>query len=83
MLSSYVMSVLVNKRTEDAPRFQEVITKHGCLIRVRLGVHEVETCSEDGLIMLQLCGEDDEVQALLKEINGLHSVRARLMKLDF
>ena len=37
MVSSYVMAVLVDKRTEDAPLFQEVITKHGCLIRVRLG----------------------------------------------
>lgn len=83
MVNSYVMVVLVDKRTEDAPRFQEVVTKHGCLIRVRLGVHEVEACSEDGLIILQLCGEDDGVQALLKEINGLRSVRAKLMKLDF
>lgn len=83
MTHNYLMAVLIDKRTEDAPRFQEVITKHGCLIRVRLGVHEVENCSEDGLIILQLAGEDARVQRLLDEINGLRSVRARLLKLDF
>jgi acylphosphatase len=77
------MAVLIDKRTEDAPRFQQVITKNGCIINVRLGIHAVENCPEDGLILLQLTGEEADVQKLLKEVNELQSVRAKVMKLDF
>jgi hypothetical protein len=57
-LCDVVMAVLRNKRVESALEGQKVLTKHGCLIRVRLGLHETSKayCAEDGLILLHLCG---------------------------
>lgn len=80
---STIMAVCLDNRVEDAPRFQELITQYGCIIKTRLGLHEVENCSRKGLIILQLCGDDEEVNKLGEEINSLASARARWMKLEF
>lgn len=77
-----IMAVSIDNRVADAPKFQDVITHHGCLIRTRLGMHDVDHCSGKGLIILQLCGEDTEIEALGREINSLDSVHAKWMKLD-
>lgn len=77
-----IMAVTIDNRFEDAPKFQEVITKNGCIIRTRLGLHEVDSCSQKGLILLQLCGKDADIEALGREINSLHSTQAKWMKID-
>ncbi|MBS3986064.1 MAG: hypothetical protein KGZ66_10755 [Selenomonadales bacterium] len=82
MLSA-VIAVLISQRTDDAPKFQEVLTKHGCIIRTRLGLHEVDNCREDGLIILHVSGTDEDVTCLAADINALKNIRAKVMKLDF
>ncbi|AZR74813.1 hypothetical protein BBF96_03865 [Anoxybacter fermentans] len=77
------MAIKINNRNIDAPKFQELITKHGCIIKTRLGIHEVDNCAKEGLIILQLCGKDEDIQALGEEINSLDTVKAKWMKLDF
>lgn len=82
-MTSAVISVLISRRTEDAPKFQEVLTRHGCIIKVRLGIHEVDNCREDGLIILHACGAAEEINDLLKDINELSHIRAKAMTLNF
>lgn len=53
------------------------------MVRTRLGLHEVDSCSKEGLILLQLYGEEENIQALGDDINSLNSVKAKWMKLDF
>ncbi len=73
-----VMSILLSKRTKNAPQFQEILTKHGCQIKVRLGLHDAgDVCSEEGLIILQLCGNEAEIDALEKDLNSLDGVTAK------
>lgn len=77
-----VMAVLVNHRSKKAPEMQEVLTRHGCIIKVRLGLHEAgDACSEEGLIILQLCGSKEAIKALEEELNGLEGVKARNMEI--
>ena len=77
-----VMAVLVNHRSKKAPEMQEVLTKHGCIIKVRLGLHEAgDACSEEGLIILQLCGSKEAIKALEEELNGLEGIKARNMEI--
>lgn len=78
-----IMAVKIDNRKKDAPKFQELITKHGCIIKTRLGIHEVDNCAKDGLILLQICGEEAKVQALADDINALDSAKAKFMTLDF
>lgn len=77
-----IMAILVNHRTKSAVNIQEVLTRHGCAVKMRLGLHETgDFCSEDGLIILQLCGESKEIGDLKKELNSIEGVKAEVITL--
>lgn len=79
---SIIMAVLVDKRNNAAPTVQEVLTKHGCIISTRIGLHQVSECSDNGLIILHLCGDDDKIEILEKDLEGISGVKVKKMKLD-
>ena len=71
-----ILGVSVYDRTQEAGEVQNVLTKYGCSIKTRLGMHEVSVdfCSKSGLIILELFGEMEEQEKLetsLKQINGV------------
>ncbi len=73
-----VMTLLVNNRRENAPKLQEVLTDSGCIIKMRLGLHEAgDLCSNEGLIILQLTGSNEEIQALEDRLNQLDGIKAK------
>ena len=80
----YLIGVRMDNRIGNAGSFQEALTKNGCRIRARLGLHEVseEACANDGLIVLQPCGEKEEIERLVSELNGLEGITAKLMDLN-
>lgn len=78
-----IMAVLINHRSKKAPTVQEVFTKHGCSIKMRLGLHEAgDVCSEEGLVILQLTGEKNDIKALEDELNGIEGVKAKTMSIS-
>ncbi len=83
MNNATLMAIKIDNRSEDAPKFQDLITKHGCIIKTRLGLHEVGNCANEGLIMLQLDGNSGDIAALETDINALPTVKAQSMNLDF
>lgn len=80
----YVIGVRMDNRTGNALSFQETLTKNGCKLKARLGLHEVSdnACSNDGLIILQPCGEKEEVERLVKDLNELKGITAKLIDLN-
>ncbi len=77
------MAVLINHRSKNAVQVQETLTKHGCIIRMRLGLHEAgNVCTEEGLVLLQLCGEKDEIHSLQEDLNSLDGVKANSMSIS-
>jgi len=52
---------------------------------VRLGLHDsaVDQCSERGLILLQLCGDDLPLAQMEAELKAIDSVHVKHMTLDF
>ncbi|HBF39391.1 MAG TPA: hypothetical protein DDW50_18985 [Firmicutes bacterium] len=82
MASYTIMAVLVNYRSKHAGEVQNILTKYGCLIKVRLGLHEAgNVCSENGLIILQLDGEKAEITAFQDALNVIEGVTAKLMEI--
>lgn len=78
-----IMAVLINNRSKNALKMQEVLTSHGCTIKVRLGLHDAgDFCSEEGLVILQLCGEDEQIKAMEKDLNSIEGVKARNINLS-
>ena len=82
--SYYIVGLRVNHRTGNAVKLQEVLTQFGCNIKLRVGLHETseEYCSDDGVIMLQACGEPDTITAMLDAFNQLEGVSAKMLDLN-
>lgn len=78
-MKNCVIAVVLDKRTEDAPEIQEVFTRHGCIIRVRLGVHDVQGCSDNGLILLVTNGAEEETRKLIKDLEEHPRVKVSAM----
>lgn len=80
-----VMIILLKQRSKSAVKVQELLTEYGCSIRTRLGLHEVEEnlCSDEGLIILQLCASGEEVKEFEKKLNLLEGVKAKTVTLSF
>lgn len=77
-----VMLIKVNHRVQKAPEMQEILTKYGCNIKVRLGLHEAgDVCSNQGLIILQLTGGEEAIDKFEKELNALEGVNARVIEI--
>ncbi|BBB90776.1 hypothetical protein [Methylomusa anaerophila] len=82
---STIMAILQEQRMETAAKVQDVLTKYGCHIRCRLGLHDahIETCSNSGLILLQLCAGSSVVSELEEELKVIPNVKVKYMTLDF
>jgi len=74
----------MENRVENAVKFQEVLTKNGCKIKTRLGLHEVSdnACSNDGIIILQPYGSKEDVEALVNDLNSLKGISAKYIDLN-
>lgn len=82
---STIMAILQENRVETAPKVQDVLTEYGCYIRVRLGLHDaaLDSCSNTGLILLQLCGEKIPVKEMETKLAAVPNVKVKTMSLDF
>lgn len=77
-----IMTILVNHRSKNTNELQKVLTKYGCMVKVRLGLHEAENvCSEEGLIILQLNGSNGEIEEFKKELNSLEGILAKSVEM--
>ena len=80
----YVIGIRMDNRVGNASAFQQVLTQNGCKIKARLGLHEVseDLCATDGVIILQPYGEKEEIEQLVKELNVLDGITAKLIDLN-
>ena len=77
-----IMAVVIDHRSENSVGAQKVFAKYGCIIKVRLGLHETEKCSDVGLIVLELTGNKDEIKRFESELNEVEGVKAQNMELQ-
>lgn len=84
MNCNYIIGIKMDNRVANALRLQEALTKNGCSIKTRLGMHEVDenNCANYGIIVLQPCGEQAEVEQLVKDLNKLEGITAKMMDLN-
>lgn len=79
-----VMVVLISHRHEAASKVQAVLTGWGCMIKTRLGIHEgvQENCSENGLLFLDLVGDEEKIAELERKLGVIRGVSARMITLE-
>ena len=77
-----IMVVKVNHRVQKVPEMQQVFTKYGCNIKMRLGLHEAgDVCANQGLIILQLAGDEEEIRSFEKELSETEGISAKLVEI--
>lgn len=77
-----IMGIQVGNRESEALKVQELLTKNGCIIKTRLGLHESseELCSITGLIILEfLPDKEGEIAVMEKELAALDTVVVKKM----
>jgi hypothetical protein len=75
-----ILGILVTNREYEADHVQRILTKYGCSIKTRLGLHEDETgCNSCGLIVLELTGETSEMDKLENELKSLEGLQVKNM----
>ncbi|MDH7481621.1 MAG: hypothetical protein QHH26_06555 [Armatimonadota bacterium] len=76
MAKRIILGALLTDRFKEALAFQEVLTKFGCNIKTRIGLHNVteNACSNSGLILLEMFGDEKQINQLedtLRQIDGI------------
>ncbi|AOR23743.1 hypothetical protein [Clostridium taeniosporum] len=82
-MENVIMAITIDPRSIHAPEVQTILTKHGCIIKTRVGLHEVSenSCSEQGLIILHIQSNLDEIKNLENELTGIEGVKVKYMTL--
>ncbi len=83
-METTIMALTIDPRTSHAPQVQTVLTKYGCAIKTRIGLHETNenSCSERGLILLHINSDLAEVQQLEKELKDIEGIKVKYMTLE-
>jgi hypothetical protein len=80
-LRHVVLGVHITDRVQHVPAVQDLFTKYGCSIRTRLGLHNASGhfCSPNGLILLEMTGEEEPVWGLMEELKAIEGVDVQKM----
>ena len=84
MKERWILGVRVADRQAATDSVQTVLTRFGCTIRTRLGLHDGGGVrgATGGLILLELTGDQNEFHKLENELLALDGVDVRKMVFD-
>ncbi|MDD5309869.1 MAG: hypothetical protein PHU25_21340 [Deltaproteobacteria bacterium] len=76
-----ILGVHVTERMKNALEVQRLFTEHGCNIKTRLGLHEVNgtACAPGGVVLLELVGEEKACLALGDKLGAIPGVEVQKM----
>jgi len=76
-----VLGIHVENRVAEAGEIQGILSKYGCSIKTRIGLHEAseDQCSTDGLIILELGGNAADWDALEKALRASKGTKVQKM----
>lgn len=79
-----VLLILIGSRKDSAVNVQKVLTGWGCLIKTRLGIHDgiLDNCSDQGLLILELVGDQSQKEEMARKIGVIKGVTCKLVDLE-
>lgn len=78
-----IMLVLLKNRHDSAVAVQQALTDMGCFIKTRLGLHDgtPDQCTNTGLIILELVGDQQAKTDLYNRLRVIPDVNVQLVEL--
>ena len=76
-----VLGIHITDRIRHAHQVQDLLTEYGCSIKTRIGLHTVsqDFCSPNGLILLELAGDEKPIFELLAKLEAVEGVDVQKM----
>lgn len=83
-MAKSILVILVGNRKESAVKVQQILTGWGCIIKTRLGIHDgvMDNCSDEGLLILELHGTEEQRNELTRKVSVLPGVSSKLVELS-
>jgi len=81
MNETWILGLHITNRTRNVSEVQSVLTKFGCTIKTRLGLHDLKENqnSSCGIILLELTGNTEEFFKLENELLQIEGLKVRKM----
>jgi hypothetical protein len=80
-----LIAIRIEDREHAAVDVQRVLTKNGCDICVRLGLHDRgdgNVCSPGGTMILQMSCPPEDGKKVVRELQDIKGVKAQFIDLD-
>ena len=77
-----IYGVHVTDRLHKVAEVQKLLTEYGGHIKTRLGLHEVENSSPNGLLVLEMWGDEGKCVALRDKLNAIDGIEVQEMVFD-
>ena len=76
-----IIGIKISNRLESAVSVQEILTKYGCIIKTRIGLHEEidGQCSPRGLILLEIINDEESIK-IANELCDIEEIEIQQMK---
>ena len=76
-----IIGIKVTNRLESAVNVQEILTKYGCIIKTRIGLHEEINgqCSPKGLILLEII-DDTKAIDIANDLCDIEEIEIQQMQ---
>lgn len=76
-----VLGVHITDRIKHAHAVQDLLTEYGCSVKTRIGLHDVgvDFCSPNGLVLLEMAGDEKPVFELLAKLETVEGVDVQKM----
>lgn len=60
---STIIGIKVANRIEEANKLQEILTEYGCMIKTRIGLHDMGEyrCLNYGVVLIQVVDKENEI----------------------
>jgi hypothetical protein len=73
----FIGILVENRRPETVKTLQKILTSYGCVIRTRLGVNEEFFGEPSGLIIIELVGDEIQMDLLEKDLQKVQHIHMR------
>jgi hypothetical protein len=79
-----IFGVHVTNRLKNVSLVQSLLSEYGCNISTRLGLHPVgeDRCSPNGLILLEMFGDESVCLELKEKLNRIEGVEVKSFTFD-
>jgi ACT domain-containing protein len=80
-LRHVILGIHITDRVHHVPSVQDLFTQYGCSIKTRLGLHDTsaKSCSPNGLILLEMTGDEKPVWELMEKLKAIEGIDVQKM----